>query len=29
MEDRDDQIGTLFKACDLDGSGFIDKEEVI
>lgn len=22
------QIGTLFKACDLDGSGFIDQQEL-
>ena len=22
------QIGTLFKACDLDGSGFIDEQEL-
>ena len=32
MEDTDvstsSQIGTLFKACDLDGSGFIDEQEL-
>ena len=31
MEESDgstSQIGTLFKACDLDGSGFIDEQEL-
>ena len=30
MEDSNTsaQIGTLFKACDLDGSGFIDEQEL-
>ncbi len=31
MEDADasaSQIGTLFRACDLDGSGYIDEHEL-